>query len=250
MRDPLTHSGPAKTRGSTSKHGRMGLILARTEARLQRYDIHMNQSASVTRAVLVVVLVLALIVLAVVAAILVPILTHKSEGGSGQEVPTDYVSESSATGADGRVRVLTAHASDGEQVELGALAPGEELVVRGEGFDATIGIYVGFCAIPESPEVKPSPCLGGIPEGAETGGAAAQEALSSAWITSDWAWKSFATQGYDDAESGTFEVRLTVPEPTVEGLDCAVSRCAIATRADHTAAKDRVQDMLLPIGYR
>ncbi|MGO3147220.1 MAG: hypothetical protein ACTIJ6_06030 [Leucobacter sp.] len=213
----------------------------------------MNRSASkrsITRVVLVVVLVLALVVLAAVAAILIPILTHQSGGGSGQEVPTDYVSESSATGADGRNRVLTAHSSDGKQLDLGEMVPGEEIVVSGEGFDATIGIYVGFCAIPESPEMKPSPCLGGIPEGAETGGVAAQESLASAWITDNWAWKSFATQGYDDAESGSFEVRLTVPEPTVEGLDCTVSRCAIATRADHTAAKDRVQDMLLPIGYR
>lgn len=204
----------------------------------------------VRRIVLISVLVLALIILGVVAAIVVPILTHTNSGSSGQTIPSGFVSESSAKGADGRTRTLEVTDAEGAPAKLGELAPGDEVVVSGEGFDAGLGIYVGFCAIPASPEVKPGPCLGGIPEGAEQGEAAAQEALSSAWITNDWAWKSFATQGYDDAERGSFSVTLTVPEPTVEGLDCTVSRCAVTTRTDHTAMKERVQDMLLPFSYR
>lgn len=205
---------------------------------------------SVARIVLISVLAVSVVILAVVAVVVVPILTHKNGGSSGQTLPEDYVSESSATGEDGRTRSLSASVKGGEAADLGAVAPGDVLVVSGNGFDAGSGIYVGFCAIPDSPDQKPGPCLGGIPEGAEQGAAAAKEALSSAWITSDWAWKAFATQGYDDTKLGSFEVRLTVPEPTIEGLDCTESRCALVARSDHTAMKDRVQDMLLPIRYR
>ncbi|GAA1316847.1 hypothetical protein ACFSWE_08015 [Leucobacter albus] len=205
---------------------------------------------SVKRIVLIGVLVLSLVILGVVAAIVVPILTHANSGSSGQRVPTGFVAESTATGADGNTRTLAVENPDGTPAKLDALVPGDEVVVRGSGFDAGLGIYVGFCAIPPSADVKPGPCLGGIPEGAEQGEAAAQEALASAWITDDWAWKAFATQTYDDAKLGSFEVTLTVPEATVEGLDCTVSKCAIATRSDHTAMKDRVQDMLLPFAYQ
>ena len=212
----------------------------------------MNSSAPrrpVARIVLISALVVSVIVLAVVAAVLVPILTHQSAGGSGQTVPVEYVSESSATGEDGRTRELSVANPDGTPADLGAVAPGDELVVSGTGFDAGIGIYVGFCAIPENPANKPGPCLGGIPEGAKQGKAAGAEALSSAWITDDWAWRAFATQGYDDSKTGAFEVRLTVPDATIDGLDCAVDRCALVTRADHTALRDRVQDILLPIRF-
>lgn len=212
----------------------------------------MNSSAPrrpVGRIILIAVLSLSVAVLAVVVAVLVPILTHDNSGGSGQDVPTDYVNESSATGSDGRDRELRAGALGGGDLNLAALKPGDVVTVSGTGFDASIGIYVGFCAIPASPDQKPGPCLGGIPEGAEQGDAAGKEALSSAWISSDWAWRAFATQGYSDQESGSFDVELTVPEPAVEGLDCRKVRCAIVTRADHTALGDRVQDMILPIRY-
>ncbi|WP_449283185.1 hypothetical protein [Leucobacter sp.] len=199
------------------------------------------------RIVLIVVLVIAALVLVGALAVLVPILAHRSAGGSGQELPQDYASESSAQGADGRTRLLSATTADGAPAALDALQPGETLVVRGSGFDAGIGIYVAICAIPDSAEEKPSPCLGGIPEGAETG-EADESALSSAWVTDDWAWRAFATHGYGD--DGSFEVQLTIPEPVGETLDCRVERCAIATRADHTASGDRVQDMLLPVAFR
>uniref|UniRef100_UPI003A873D54 hypothetical protein n=1 Tax=Leucobacter sp. BZR 635 TaxID=3378705 RepID=UPI003A873D54 len=137
----------------------------------------------VKRIVLISVLVLSLAIVGVVAAIVVPILTHSNTGSSGQTIPTDFESSSTAKGADDRTRTIAVKTTDGKPAELAELSPGDEVVVTGEGFDAGLGIYVGFCAIPPSPDVKPGPCLGGIPEGAEQGAAAAQEALSSAWIT-------------------------------------------------------------------
>lgn len=206
------------------------------------------------RRVLIVVLVLAALVLAGAVAVALPILTHQNAGSSGQAVPEGFVSETSATGADGRTRVLSVERPDGEPADLARLRPGEVLVVRGTGYDAGIGIYLGICLIPSIPGEKPSPCLGGIPEGAmeaddAEGGAGAAEPQSSVWITDAWAWRAFATQGYDDAESGAFTARLLVPESAQDGLDCTRSVCAITTRSDHTAAGDRVQDMQLPVAF-
>lgn len=200
------------------------------------------------RIVLIAVLAIAVLVLGAAIAVLLPMLTHQSAGGSGQKVPERFVAETSARGDDGRTRELAVETADGAPADLGAIAPGDRITVRGSGFDAGIGIYVAICGIPASPQEKPGPCLGGIPEGAEQG-EADRAALSSAWVTDDWAWRAFATHRYDDAGEGSFEVALTVPEPTVDGLDCRESPCAIATRADHTASADRVQDMLLPVRF-
>lgn len=214
-----------------------------------RYDEYMTSSRTRrTRIILIALLSVAVLVLAAVIAVLVPILTHQSAGGSGQEVPESFVSEVSATGADGRTRTLEVTAASGESFDPAAVTPGESLTVNGTGFDAAIGIYVAVCAIPNDPTVKPGPCLGGIPEGAKEGTADTAE-LTSAWITDAWAWRAFATQGYNDAATGSFTTHIAVPDPVMEGLDCTVTRCAITTRADHTAMQDRVQDLFIPIAF-
>lgn len=199
------------------------------------------------RIALIALLIIAALVLVAVAAVVAPILLHRSAGGSGQAVPDTIVSSVTATGADDRTRTLTAQNSDGAPAALDALEPGQQLQIDGGGFDAGIGIYVAICAIPATADEKPGPCLGGIPEGAQSGDADLSH-LSSAWVTNDWAWRNFATHAF--TEDGDFSVELTVPEPEIDGLDCRVQRCAIATRADHTASSDRVQDLLLPVAYR
>lgn len=208
----------------------------------------METSGRGRRIALWAVLVLGVVVLGVALAVTIPILSHQSAGGSGQNVPQGVVAEASAEGADGRTRTISAELPGGAEADLAQLAPGEKIVVRGEGFDASIGMYVAFCEIPDAGE-RPSPCLGDIPTDGETVDAAEQGALSSAWVTDDWAWRAFATDRWADAASGSFEVELTVPDPVGEGIDCRETRCAIATRADHTAGSDRVQDMLLPVAF-
>ena len=213
---------------------------------------------------LIAVLVIAVLVLGLAVAMLWPILTHRSAGGSGQEVPEGFIAETSATGADGRTRELRIETADGRPADLAQLRPGDELVVRGTGFDPGIGIYVAICAVPSVPEERPSPCLGGVPAGATEGSAGAgegaegsaeppgaepPEAQPSVWITDDWAWRTFATQGWGDARTGSFTARLLVAEPVQDGFDCRVSLCAVTTRADHTALGDRVQDMQLPVRF-
>ena len=218
------------------------------------YDENMNDRVATrgkSRRVLLVALGIAIVaLLGAVAAIVLPILTHQSAGGSGQDLPTGFAATAEAKGADGRTRVLSVETLTGEPADLSKLHPGEELVVRGSGYDPAIGIYVSICLVPEKPGTKPSPCLGGLPEGAMEGEAAGtDEALSSAWITDDWAWRAFANKGYDDPKRGVFEVRLLVPPVSQDGIDCNAQQCAITTRADHTAATDRVQDMQLPVAF-
>ncbi|MHA3722992.1 hypothetical protein ACXR2T_03850 [Leucobacter sp. HY1910] len=207
-----------------------------------------NSRTRRTRIILFALLTVAVVVLVAVVAVLLPILTHKSAGGSGQQLPEGYVSEVSATGADDRTRTLSVTESDGKTFDAAAVRPGESLTISGTGFDAAIGIYIAVCAIPSDPAVKPGPCLGGIPEGAKEGDVKAED-LTSVWISNDWAWRAFATQGYDDAQTGSFTATLTMPDATTEGLDCTVTRCAITTRADHTALNDRVQDLFIPIRF-
>ena len=213
-----------------------------------RYDEWMASSRLRTT-VLVAVLVLAVLVLGVVAAILFPIFTHQSAGGSGQDIPPTSVAEVSAEGADGRTRTLSAMTTTGEPADLSQVQSGDRVIVRGDGFDAGIGIYVSVCQIPTTPGGKPHPCLGGVPEGAMSGEGADAEVISSAWITDDWAWRAFATHRWDDAQRGSFSVELTLPPAADDALDCQQEACAITTRADHTAGNDRVQDMLLPVEF-
>lgn len=211
---------------------------------------HTPQKRKVVRAVLFSLLGISLLVLIAAAVIVIPILTHQSAGGSGNQISEDFISQTTAQGEDGRTRELSVTSLDGTPADLSALVPGEELVVAGSGFDAGIGIYVSICKVPDVQGAKPGPCLGGVPEGAMEGKAAGNEvAGTSAWITDDWAWRGFATQGYDDSATGSFEVRLLVPNSSQEGLDCNVETCAITTRADHTAARDRVQDMQLVVAF-
>lgn len=209
-----------------------------------------RERSRVKRIVLVSLLVLAVAALGLALAVLLPILTHQSTGGSGQQLPDKIVSETSAVGSDGRTRELSVMTVEGKPADLAALTPGEVLVVDGKGFDAGIGIYVAICGVPASLDEKPSPCLGGVPSGATEGAAAGATALSSVWITDAWAWRAFATQGYDEPKQGAFSARITVPDPVEGTFDCRENQCAIATRADHTAASDRVQDILLPVKFK
>lgn len=202
------------------------------------------------RVTLVVIASVLIVLLGVVAAIVLPIVLHTNAGSSGQMVSEEFVSTASATGEDGLTRTLTVTDVAGRPADLSQITPGQELIVSGTGYDPMVGIYVSICKIAEDPTIKPGPCLGGVPEGATEGEAAGDTApMSSAWVTDSWAWRGFATHQYTDPATGSFEVRLLVPAPTQQGLDCLTELCGITTRADHTAVNDRVQDIQLRVAY-
>lgn len=194
----------------------------------------------------------AVVLLGLVAAIAVPILTHVDQGSANQETSADeWPLEATATGDDGRQREIRILPVDpGGTVDTSALVPGDRFVVSGSGYDPARGIYVAICAIPDSPDVKPGPCLGGSPDGdaVEVPEGTIQFAPSN-WINDDWAWKLFGARSYDDRDSGTFTAYLEVPATADDHVDCREVACALYTRNDHTASSDRVQDLYIPLGF-
>lgn len=186
------------------------------------------------------------VLLIAVAAVVIPILTHKSSGTSGQMPSTEYVSKVSAKGDDGRTRTLEVTGKNGEEIDLQDLHAGDLVTVTGTGYNPKTGIYVSFCELPDDPEKKPGPCLGDIPASEDAAADASGELLASAWVSNNWAWKAFATHQYSGND---FHVQLVVPDPVGNGADCTAHACGIVTRADHTAAKDRVQDVGVAIAW-
>lgn len=206
----------------------------------------------VVRWVLLVPGVLVVALLVVAALVVVPILTHDDQGTSTQnDAGEAWPTTVTASGDDGRERELSVTAEDGGPVDTSALAPGDRLVVTGSGFNGGQGIYVAICVIPDSPETRPGPCLGGVPEQDEDGAGGAGEVqwAGSNWINDDWAWKLLGARTWDDAAAGEFTAYIEVGEASGEGFDCRVQQCGIVTRNDHTAAADRVQDVSIPIDY-
>lgn len=192
------------------------------------------------------------VVLVPIAFVVVPIFTHQPQGSSGQ-VPTSeqWPQVVVGHGEDGRERSFTVlAATPGGEVDTSALRAGDRLVVSGAGYDGSQGIYVAICAIPPSPDIKPGPCLGGVPEQEQTEVAEGTvQWAPSNWINDDWAWRLFGARSFDDVQQGVFTAYLEVPEPVDEGVDCRVDACGIYTRNDHTALTDRVQDLYVPVGF-
>lgn len=193
----------------------------------------------------------AVLVIAAVGILVVPILTHQNQGDANQEQSSDqWPMSATAVGDDGRTRELSVATESGTALDTSALSIAERLVVSGTGYDGSRGIYVAVCVIPNDPGVKPGPCIGGVPEQEQTEVAAGTiQFAPSNWINDNWAWKLFGARSYDDLAAGTFTAYLEVGDPTGEGFDCTVDKCAIFTRNDHTALNDRVQDVYIPVGF-
>jgi hypothetical protein len=197
---------------------------------------------------------IALVVLIPLGVLGLPILLHQDGGSSNQETPVDeWPTTVTAHGDDGRDRELTVISpTPGGEVDTSQLRVGDRFVVSGTGYDASRGIYVAICLIPETPDTRPGPCLGGVPSTESTGDPASSDVIEwapSNWINDDWAWKLFGARAFDDVATGTFTAYLEVVDPVAEGVDCTVERCGVFTRNDHTALGDRVQDLYLPVAY-
>jgi hypothetical protein len=191
------------------------------------------------------------LVLAFTAYLLIPILTGGDQGSSGQARVQGFPLSVEATGDDGRTRTLSVRSEDGSALDLTSVTAGDRLVVSGSGFDASTGIYVAVCKVPDSVDLKPGPCLGGVPdiEAEQTGAEGEVQWAASNWINDDWAWRLFGARSFDDPDAGTFTAYLLLPESSDEFVDCVVDSCAIYTRNDHTALENRVQDLYLPLSF-
>lgn len=193
-----------------------------------------------------------MLLLVLIAAIVVPILTHQAQGSSGQarvaegEFPTSIT----ATGDDERTRTISVETDDGAVPDLSAVAVGDRLVVKGEGFDPELGLYVAVCKVPDELDARPGPCLGGVgsQEVEEFEEGVVQYAASN-WINGAFAWRLFGARSFDDAEAGTFTAYIELPPVADENVDCSVDQCGLFTRNDHTAISDRVQDLYVPLRW-
>ncbi|MFI9639279.1 hypothetical protein ACIG87_04300 [Micromonospora sp. NPDC051925] len=120
----------------------------------------------------------------------------------------------------------------------GVARAGAKVTVSGTGYDITKGIYVAFC-VDNGAGVAPTPCGGGADTTGSTG--------ASHWISSN-------PPSYGEGlavpygTGGSFRVTLTVGT-RIGDVDCAVRRCVVASRADHTRTADRSQDVRVPITF-
>jgi hypothetical protein len=180
-----------------------------------------------------------------------PFILPGDTGSSGQSLVVEgFPTAISATGDDGRLRTIAVMREDGKDPDLENLQPGDRLVVTGSGFDSQRGIYVAICQVPERVDVRPGPCLGGIPDlGSEGSGIESVDWAPSNWINQQWAWRLFGARSYDDSGRGTFRAFILVPPASEEGLDCWDVQCGLFTRNDHTAIDNRMQDLYLPVRF-
>ena len=116
---------------------------------------------------------------------------------------------------------------------------GDKLVVTGQRFDETVGIYVALCTVVKA-GILPSPCGGGIDETGATG--------ASIWISSNP-----PSYGVGLAKpflpGGRFSVSIKI-SPMIGKLDCRRIKCAIYVRADHTRGDDRTHDLSIPLTFK
>ena len=180
-----------------------------------------------------------------------PFILPGDTGSSGQSLTVEgYPGTMTATGDDGRERTIAVSREDGSDANLDSILPGDRLVVSGSGFDSGRGIYVAICQVPDRVDVRPGPCLGGVPSlDSEGSGSEAVEWGPSNWINQEWAWRLFGARSYDDRERGTFRAYILVPPASEEGLDCRQVQCGLFTRNDHTAIDNRMQDLYLPVRF-
>ena len=189
---------------------------------------------------------------AVVAWVLLsPFILPGETGSSGQSLDVEgFPTTMTATGDDARERTIIVTWEDGSEANLDGIREGDRLVVTGSGFDSARGIYVAICQVPERVDLRPGPCLGGVPDlGSDGSGTDAIEWAPSNWINQQWAWRLFGARSYDDTETGMFRAFILVPPASEEGLDCRKVPCGIFTRNDHTAIDNRMQDLYLPVRF-
>ena len=140
--------------------------------------------------------------------------------------------------------VLGSHGESLKVSKTVGIKSGDSLLVTGQHYDETIGIYVAFCKVVPKGQ-QPTPCGGGADKNGGTG--------ASEWISSNP-----PTYGTGLAKpylpGGRFSVTVKVSPiiavPHDKAIDCRKSACAIYTRADHTRGDDRSYDLAVPLTFK
>ena len=146
-----------------------------------------------------------------------------------------------ATSAQAAVAGKTSKGPKGQTLTVSAtsVTDGQVVKVTGKKYDKKIGIYLAFCVV-NAKGVSPGPCGGG----ANLTGTA----NSSIWISSN-------APSYGDSlaipfsKSGGFKQEILVSR-YIGATDCAIVKCAIVTRADHTKSSYRKADVIIPVKFK
>jgi hypothetical protein len=116
---------------------------------------------------------------------------------------------------------------------------GQTVTVTGKKYNRKLGIYLAFCVV-NAKGVVPGPCGGGVNASGTSDG--------SIWISSNPPayGKSLAVPF---SKSGGFKQRVKVSR-FIGDIDCAVVRCAVVTRSDHTKSANRKADVIVPVKFK
>jgi hypothetical protein len=146
----------------------------------------------------------------------------------------------SATGPTGQV--LTVDASM-------QLEDGQQITVKGRGYDLKVGIYATFCVLPERGK-KPESCGHFDITGQNN---------QAVWISSNAPfYAALLAKPFDKVtkkvkgkkvSTGSFSVQVPVSK-MIGDKDCTVVKCAIVTRADHTRSDYRKADVVIPVSFK
>lgn len=113
---------------------------------------------------------------------------------------------------------------------------GSVVIVKGNYFDETVGIYLAFCVIPAKGQA-PTPCGGGINK--------AGLGEASFWISSNPPpYAVGLTEEF--LPGGRFMQKVKISKK-IGKFDCTKVKCAITVRADHLRSNDRSSDLFIPI---
>jgi hypothetical protein len=116
---------------------------------------------------------------------------------------------------------------------------GQEILVSGQGFDETVGIYLAYCLMPKKGQ-PPTPCGGGVNK----------EGIGDAsyWISSNA--PSYATGlAIPFTPGGRFTEKVRVLKK-IGKHDCSKVKCAITVRSDHLHEGDRTNDLFIPVTFK
>jgi hypothetical protein len=124
-------------------------------------------------------------------------------------------------------------------VSTTSVKDGQVVTVTGKKYNKKIGIYLAFCVV-NAKGVSPGPCGGGVNASGTSDG--------SIWISSNPPayGKSLAIPF---SKSGGFKQKVTVSR-FIGDIDCALVKCAVVTRADHTKSANRKADVIVPVKFK
>jgi hypothetical protein len=124
-------------------------------------------------------------------------------------------------------------------VSATSVRDGQTVSVTGKKYSKKVGIYLAYCVVNKKGEV-PSPCGGGVNASGASDG--------SIWISSNPPeyGKSLAIPF---SKSGGFKQKVKVSR-YIGTIDCAIVKCAVVTRADHTDSTNRKADVIVPVKFK